>query len=205
MKSGPAYGEGREALLVAAVTVVARGGLRSLTYRAVAEQAGLTHGLVRHHFGSRDALIVAATEYSLSPLLVASGVTATPGTDEEFAQGIPNMIQREQDLVAFQYEVMLESLRRPELQDAVRLMLTGLRDGILADLRERGLPASADFAAMVTSALDGIVLHGLILGDLVQVRSSLREFRQLLSPAESIGGANSASARQSADSGPPSQ
>ncbi|MDW6064630.1 TetR family transcriptional regulator [Streptomyces sp. FXJ1.4098] len=29
------------------------GGLRRLTYRAVAEEAGVTHGLVVHHFGSR--------------------------------------------------------------------------------------------------------------------------------------------------------
>ncbi|MFE4582354.1 hypothetical protein ACFRKC_42725, partial [Streptomyces chartreusis] len=34
------YGEGREALLNAAVRVVARGGLRKLTYRAVAQEAG---------------------------------------------------------------------------------------------------------------------------------------------------------------------
>lgn len=53
------YGTGREALLNAAVRVVARGGLRKLTYRAVAEEAGVTHGLVVHHFGSRDALIEA--------------------------------------------------------------------------------------------------------------------------------------------------
>lgn len=38
------YGEGREALLNAAVHVVARGGLRKLTYRAVAEEAGSPTG-----------------------------------------------------------------------------------------------------------------------------------------------------------------
>ncbi|WP_416979825.1 TetR family transcriptional regulator [Streptomyces sp. T028] len=45
------YGEGRDALLIAAVRVVARDGLRKLTYRAVAAEAGVTHGLVAHHFG----------------------------------------------------------------------------------------------------------------------------------------------------------
>lgn len=38
------YGAGREALLNAAVRVVARGGLRKLTYRAVAEEAGSPTG-----------------------------------------------------------------------------------------------------------------------------------------------------------------
>jgi len=178
--SSPGYGEGREALLRAAVTVVARGGLRALTYRAVAEEAGVAHGLVRHHFGSRDALIVAATEYSLSPLLIASGVTGAPGDLETFAGGIPTMIEREQELVAFQYEVMLESIRRPELRPAVQQMLAGLRATILDDLRQRGLDVTPAFGAMVTAALDGIVLYGLTLGDPRFVQSALRELRGLL-------------------------
>ena len=178
--TGPGYGEGREALLRAAVTVVARGGLRALTYRAVAEEAGVAHGLVRHHFGSRDALIVAATEYSLSPLLIASGVTGAPGDLETFAGGIPTMIEREQELVAFQYEVMLESIRRPELRPAVQQMLAGLRATILDDLRQRGLDVTPAFGAMVTAALDGIVLYGLTLGDPRFVQSALRELRGLL-------------------------
>lgn len=178
--AGPGYGEGREALLRAAVTVVAHGGLRALTYRAVAEQAGVTHGLVRHHFGSRDALIVAATEYSLSPLLIASGVTGAQGSLDNFARGIPTMIQREQELVAFQYEVMLESIRRPELRPAVEQMLGGLRTSILDDLRQRGLSVTPAFGAMVTAALDGIVLYGLTLRDPRFVQSALRELRGLL-------------------------
>jgi AcrR family transcriptional regulator len=60
------YGEGREALLKAVVAVMARSGLRNVTYRAVAAEAGVTHGLVRHHFGSRDALIEQALHYSIT-------------------------------------------------------------------------------------------------------------------------------------------
>ena len=51
----PGYGEGRDALLTATVRVVARRGLRNLTYRAVAEEAGVTHGLVAHYFGWSQA------------------------------------------------------------------------------------------------------------------------------------------------------
>lgn len=179
-KASPGYGEGREALIRAAVSVVARGGLRSLTYRAVAEEAGVTHGLVRHHFGSRDALIVAATEYSLDPALVASDITGNPGPLDRFASGIPGMIRDEGDLLAFQYEVILESRRRPELRDAVRTLLHGLRRGILNDLRNHGLDASPALGALVMSALDGIVLHGLMLDEPRQVQASLKELRELL-------------------------
>jgi AcrR family transcriptional regulator len=51
------YGGGREALLRASAEIIAEGGLRELTYRNVATRAGVVHGLVRHYFGSREALI----------------------------------------------------------------------------------------------------------------------------------------------------
>ena len=41
---------GRHALLRATIVIVGHGGLRALTYRAVAAEAGVSHGLVRHHF-----------------------------------------------------------------------------------------------------------------------------------------------------------
>src|SRR3712207_8439845 len=61
-RPAPGYGEGRRALLAAAVHVVATRGLRHLTYRSVAQEAGVAHGLVAHHFGTRDALLEAALE-----------------------------------------------------------------------------------------------------------------------------------------------
>src|SRR3712207_5466329 len=60
----PKHGQGREALLRATVHVVAREGLRGLTYRAVAEEAGVANTLVAHHFGTRDALLQAALEWA---------------------------------------------------------------------------------------------------------------------------------------------
>ncbi len=61
-REAPRYGEGRSALLAAAVHVGATRGLRHLTYRSVAAEAGVAPGLVAHHFGTRDALIEEALE-----------------------------------------------------------------------------------------------------------------------------------------------
>src|SRR5690349_24381102 len=85
------YGEGREALLKAAVRVVARGGLRRLTYRAVAEEAGVTHGLVVHHFGSRDALIEAPLEHTIRTSLSTSALEPGTGQVADFAAGVPEL------------------------------------------------------------------------------------------------------------------
>lgn len=47
----------------AAIGIVASGGAEELTARAVAERAGLSAGLIRHHFGSMSDLLVACDEH----------------------------------------------------------------------------------------------------------------------------------------------
>ena len=69
---------GREALLVATVHVVARKGLRGLTFRAVAEHAGVNNSLVAHHFGTRDSLIKAALDWSVQQSIGLSQLEETP-------------------------------------------------------------------------------------------------------------------------------
>ena len=50
----------REALIAAAQELVAEGGAGAATVRAIAERAGVTPGLIRHYFGSKDDLTRAA-------------------------------------------------------------------------------------------------------------------------------------------------
>lgn len=47
----------------AAIEIVAEGDSKDLTARGVAERAGLSAGLIRHHFGSMSELLVACDEY----------------------------------------------------------------------------------------------------------------------------------------------
>ncbi|MES2142870.1 MAG: TetR family transcriptional regulator C-terminal domain-containing protein [Pseudomonadota bacterium] len=50
----------REALIAAALELVAEGGPKAATVRAIAERAGVTAGLIRHYFVSKDDLSQAA-------------------------------------------------------------------------------------------------------------------------------------------------
>ncbi|MCB5411080.1 TetR family transcriptional regulator C-terminal domain-containing protein [Pseudogemmobacter faecipullorum] len=50
----------REALIQATQELVAEGGPRAATVRAIAERAGVTPGLIRHYFGSKQELSHAA-------------------------------------------------------------------------------------------------------------------------------------------------
>lgn len=50
----------RDALIAAAVALVSEGGAAYATVRAIAERAGVTPGLIRHYFATKEALLRAA-------------------------------------------------------------------------------------------------------------------------------------------------
>ncbi|MFF7277269.1 TetR/AcrR family transcriptional regulator [Streptomyces griseorubiginosus] len=175
------YGEGREALLSAAVRVVARGGLRRLTYRAVAQEAGVTHGLVVHHFGSRDALIEETLAHTIRTSMDTSALEPGTGKVADFSSGVSEMVTADPDKQAFQYELLLESRRRPELLPQLRALYDEYFDATHREL-SRMLPDGADRALsrLVFAALDGLVLHQLVLGEPEVTDAAIEELRTLL-------------------------
>ncbi|MFF7468803.1 TetR family transcriptional regulator [Streptomyces sp. NPDC008092] len=176
------YGEGREALLKAAVRVVGARGLRHLTYRAVAEEAGVTHGLVVHHFGSRDALIEESLAYAVRLSLSSSLLEPGTGKPEDFVAGLTDMVEDDSDGQAYQYELLLEARRRPELLPQVRALYDEYFGASQREL-DRILPgdASPAFNRLVFAALDGLVLHQLTgIGDRTDTEAALSELRALL-------------------------
>ncbi|MDX6741126.1 TetR/AcrR family transcriptional regulator [Actinocorallia sp. A-T 12471] len=176
-----AYGEGREALLNAAVRVVGRGGLRKLTYRAVAQEAGVTHGLVVHHFGSRDALIAEALAHSIRTSVAISEVESGTGRIEDFTAGLSRMVTADPDIQAFQYELLLEARRRPELLPEIRRQYDEYFGAARREL-SRIIPGGADptLARLVFAALEGLVLHQLVFGEPEVTDAALERLRALL-------------------------
>jgi TetR/AcrR family transcriptional regulator, regulator of biofilm formation and stress response len=154
-----AYGEGREALLAAAVRIVATKGLRHLTYRAVAQEAGVTHGLVTHHFGSRDALIESALRYSLEYGI--PGISAAPGSGriEALFEGLAQLVAGDPETQAFQYELALESRRRPELRPAMRALYDGYRQALREEFAHVGFDPDEPLVQLVFAAADGLVFQ----------------------------------------------
>ena len=179
--AGLAYGEGRRALLDAAISVVARGGLRRLTYRAVAQQAGVTHGLVAHHFGSRDALIASALELAVERSIDSSSLVPEDDRLDDFAANLVDMALDDTDAQVFQYELILEARRKPELRPHVRTLLETYRRNTLAALVAVGLPADEALGDLVYAALDGLVF-GVCADDEQQqrARAALNLLRELL-------------------------
>ena len=179
-RSSPMYGEGRQALLAAAVHVVAVQGLRNLTYRAVAREANVTHGLVAHHFGSRDALLEAALQYSVENSVAS--ISTRPGTgdlDAIFA-GLIEMVVVNPDEQAFQYELILESRRRPELRPHVESLYGTYRQALREELAHGGIDCDEAMAQLFIAAADGLIFQQITLDRPELNEAALAHLRRFL-------------------------
>lgn len=72
----------RLALIRATQALVAEGGPEAATVRAIAARAGVTQGLIRHYFGSKDALVRAAYA-ALMEAMTEKGLDALEGVGAE--------------------------------------------------------------------------------------------------------------------------
>lgn len=71
-----AGGEARRAALIeATLDLIAEGGAEAATVRAIAVRAGVTPGLIRHYFSSKEELMIAAHEALMSSLTEASAAS----------------------------------------------------------------------------------------------------------------------------------
>jgi AcrR family transcriptional regulator len=176
----PRYGEGRQALVEAAIRVVAEHGLRGLTLRAVGAEAGVTHGLVRHHFGTRAALIEAAVAYAVETSLAQTTLEPASGRLEDLASDLGGEIDRLVDLEAFQFEVLLEARRRPELMPHVERMYAAYREAMARTLRAAGLGEDPLLAHVAFAALDGLVLQQVAFGGAERTNGGVARLKELL-------------------------
>jgi AcrR family transcriptional regulator len=155
--------EVRRRLMVAAAELIAERGWAGVSTRLVAERAGVAAGLVHYHFASvRTLLVEAATGVmrSLTAELVA--LLERAGTPTEALDGMLAMLDahtgRDPTSLLFA-ETYLAAARDEEVREAVGEVVEEVR-GRLADwLRDRGVPAPADTAAVLTAAIDGVLLH----------------------------------------------
>lgn len=172
-------GPGRQALIDAAISIVAKKGLRGLTYRSVAEEAGVTHALVTHYFGSRDTFILEALQSTIAE--AERGLFAEDQTLDQFASPLSEFISRERELLIFQYELMLESLRRPELVEPIHTMYEDVQRSTGEQLSRLKVPdRDSALARLVVAALDGLFLRHLVDGDKESTEASVAVLRELL-------------------------
>lgn len=174
------YGDGRQALLDAVVRVVGREGLAGVTNRAVAEEAGVTHGLVRHHFGSREDLLHEALVRAARDSIHLSHLEAESGRLEDFATDLAALVADDPDRQSFQFEFVLEARRRAALASEAQGIYDAYLEATERALERLGLPTSPGFTRLVFAALDGLVMQQLVYGRPADTEAALRELKSLL-------------------------
>jgi DNA-binding transcriptional regulator YbjK len=117
----------REALLEAAVRVVAKQGMRGLTHRAVELEAGVPHGSTTYYFGTRRDLLVALMifmrergEKAIEP--ITRGLTLTladrskPVDLDSLAGALIAWLDASAEMELARYELQVTAARDPEMK-----------------------------------------------------------------------------------------
>jgi TetR/AcrR family transcriptional regulator, regulator of biofilm formation and stress response len=174
------HGTGRQALIDAAMRVVARKGLRGLTYREVADEAGVTYGLVSHHFGSRDVLVQEALKHAFRESLALSFLQRPAAGVEDFGRGLAEAVEATQDQHVFEYEMGLEARRRPEMLVELRAVYEEYVTLVERQLRAIGIERERTFARLIFATLDGLVLQQIFFGRPEETRAGIEELTAVL-------------------------
>ena len=195
--------ERRDAILRAAFRVAARERLTGLTAQQVAEEAGVSKGLVFFHFRSKDGLLVALLDWLLEHTLVAvadDAVRALPTAQDRLLSVIRRDVealprQRERVELFFDYWVM--GTRHPTIRSSIRAALDRYRDALrpLAEDVVRADPQrydgmSADgLAAVAAGFIEGCALQVVMDPERFDVGQSLDTLRALVThaPAAAVG------------------
>lgn len=76
----------RDDLIAAALDLVSEGGPQAATVRAIAKRAGVTAGLIRHYFASKEDLTRAAYRRLMDRMTADSAVVLQDGPDDPAAR-----------------------------------------------------------------------------------------------------------------------
>lgn len=149
------YGDGRAALIAAAVETCAEKGLRGLTFRAVSERAGVNNALIAHHFSNREGLLIAALEWSVAESVNATGLPEAGAHPHQFEDAFLDSVRRTWNVLLFQYELILEASRNERLREPV----TNLYRAYFRSLMPPGSVKSDALTRARFATLDGLVLQ----------------------------------------------
>ncbi|WP_416418550.1 TetR/AcrR family transcriptional regulator [Paenarthrobacter aromaticivorans] len=182
------YGDGRDALLAAVLDVVAEKGLRGATYRSVATRAGVNHALITHHFGSMEGLLAATMEWSVQRSIEETGLSGIADFDGNFADTLIATVSAEPELQLFQFEMILESRRNPQIRAMVERLYANYVNTVEEALTRRRLDTGNEASLAIFAALDGLMIQFLTIGDPARIKSAVNQVERLIAALESVNG-----------------
>ncbi len=142
----------------------------------------MSHGLVAHHFGSREVLIAEAMEHAVLESIDESAISTGTGQVDDFAANLAQLVAADEDLQVFQYELLLEARRLGgESIDGAREVYRRYIDATADELARLGLAEDESLARLVFAAIDGLVLQQLVFSRPELTASAVKRLQRLLS------------------------
>lgn len=162
----------RDELVQAAIAVATRDGLAATTTRRIAQEAGVSVGIVHYCFRSKEELLGEVVK-ELATEAYAAAAEAVPGAgDDLFRAALKafwTLMESTPERQLLTYEVITWALRTPEIEPIARAQrdrqLEAIRDllAMIADAADVSWTLPPDeLARMVLTVTDGVVLSWLV-------------------------------------------
>lgn len=165
LPSQPRGAARREALLDATVRLLAREGARAVTHRAVATEAGTTHGAPRYYFATRDELLDEALRriadqqvHAVEALLAEPSPTQPRERAKRLAAFVAGMVSADPDATIARYELFVEASRRPHLRPSLEAWGAAYTKLFAAELTAGAAEPERD-AELLLNLLNGLLLR----------------------------------------------
>jgi AcrR family transcriptional regulator len=178
----------REALLDAAIELIADGGYTATGVDAIAKRSGVVKSALYWHFGSKDGLLVAALERTAGEWV--SEFEASVVLNAEPAQRLENLLQHVRDLFYNRPErvrLILSALieRGPEnkeVRDGVARIWCVMRDAIARGMSVLPIPPDRieGLAALALESLTGVFFEHFANPDPELLERRLKVVRKML-------------------------
>ena len=167
-------------LLDACVRVIGRGGIAAADHRAVAAEAGVPLGSTTYYFESKHDMVARALEHVADREAERLHAESDGGAldvgpallPERLADVVIHAWAGDRVTLLAQYELYLESARRPDLRPAAERWDQAYRDLLEHALELLGAPDPSRRARLLCAGLDGLLLdHVATAGDAAELRS----------------------------------
>ena len=153
----------RERLLSTAIELVPERGWSAVSTRILAERAGVSPSVVHYHFSSMPALLGEAVVTAMRGMLAeASALLEAAETPAEIVDRLVGSVDQytgADPMSLLFVEAYLASTRDDDLRRQIVAVVDGFRSELAASLANRAVPAAEATAAVLSAAIDGLVLH----------------------------------------------
>lgn len=154
--------ESRKRILEQALALFAQHGYDRTTVRMIAQGAGIAQGLLYNYFRSKQEVLQALFEQSMTKVFESFALVANQPPEqklEALIRGSFALVQRDRDFWKVSYGVRMQSAVLADLGPALTTWTDSVRLGLAAILGEAGIADPEIEARVLFALIDGIAQH----------------------------------------------